>query len=708
MASLLLQIVFISNVYAKSYSTIVRKNINKEFDYKARNLQEYNGIQANRDCLRNYEMSTSVSNDITDKYTNKFVDSGTTFSAVPTEIFDVDYKNTNNTYLSKGLVVSAETTTKTDFYEKRYYTNPIPIDNLRVRFIVEIDDLKELFLIYQSDLTNDINNLYYYFDLNLKRVVFSQNNSGKIYNNDVFATKGTYEYLSIQADIFYSTCYFKIDCYNSSGYIVKSSTFNDDLTSYITDYDCIGVKTMYRITNQWDTFTILAEDSNYYYSLTDEYTYYPTKINDDLYDYSFEYATTSNNIHDFYLTDFSQDISIYKTSEYSSTTNFFNLHKMNTKYYQTFSSNSINIDGTNVLKDEFANQLNKSFSIKMQYRIYYENSTITFNFTNIYLKIRLFNILGGVSNQTYFYNYTLYNSSDDILYSQQFESLNFVPNLQFLHIQFKNNWLSLSFYLDHYIISDQIIINHNFVNFNCEDLLLQYSNIKRLDNEEMIQYTNNSYMYFNNESMAIPNEIEIISSFQIHYSSINIPKTIFPESLSYLYDEILYLQYSKITDMSITFNRSSEYSVLYIKSELSKQIEVFDFDELDKTIDYPYLDEQENGTISLQIESTQNITLNVNINYNIYVLYLDVKSGNLLTSLISDIMIPIILLATFIYAFSQSEHKILSVFGLFFALIVLYLLEYLSLLFLILSMLFAIVVMYFIIKKNKDEILYDK
>jgi len=667
----------IQKVEAKELG-IYQDNIqNNSFSYNVANIP-MNGSYANRLCTENYEYEVNTNLSKTVFYSDN------RFSAVVKQFLDVDFHDSKNKYYSKYLEITSLKTGSTFFQINYIALNSFTFEGCNQRVIIKPVDSSAIYFLIRFGSTEFLQFAFYF---NLRRLTVTNHTSTILNKVNFLPLKTSYEYIYIDINKVipvYPNHDLNIDIitYNSTGTIISTNTTQNRYNSYKDK-----IVTSARLWTGFDTINKKAYLIGYDFS-------YIVKKDESNQNFKYISGYLSTDLKKFYLT-----IVPYYVNEFDKTT------QSTTYYYATtivqnrlirYKTNaSIFTVDTNVFYQNYNDLFENSFSFLFELNT---NFSSNINLINIYF------------NHSYFQFYisNLFGAKS-ISLNGTLITFNQISNNSKVLFQFKNNIFTCSFTINYTIYSYEYYIPDVFWKIYFSGLQIVNSELKLLDNLQMIRFRNETFDVLT-DVFTIKNRCNLIGIYKEFISQITIPSN-YPNSVFNLENEEFFVYQANIVNMHFDCIRDSQNGLfsIYKTSDYSRSF----FNQtlgLTDEISYNFLSELDSGIIFIKVKfytaSTPQITLNITTFYSRFLLYSNdlVPGTNLLVNKAIQIMIPLLIFGLIIIGFkSNSDSKYFAFIGMYIALFTLYLMSYMSLLFLVFAFLIQTIGLYFIIKHERGE-----
>lgn len=640
-----------------------------------------NNSKANRICFENFEYPSNTD------FSSGSIYSDTGFTSIVKDFNDIDFDNTNNTYKSKYLEVTSTSAGLTYYDIFHRITTDLNFDSCRQRMIIKISDLSYY---YFNLYFSDSNSIYYTLNIATRALTVGYTGGGGIIlasDATFLPTSGSYQYLYIEYDKIYPltahTIKITIIAYNQNGAIILRNDESVVMENY-KDKKVVLALDQFGLSSSSKKFQIVGLDYNF---ISDRNLKYQNAFINPYY--------LAYDLKQFYVTEvpyYNPNLKFSGTSKwYYATTIFQN------RYLRYLTNTSVN-SGSDIttLTDDFNEICANSFSMKFELSV---NGSTT----------KLFALIFNHSVASF-----SYSSSSGLLY---INGSFFVYNLPiddhiFVHAQFKNNILSLSFYVNKTFYQRTYYVNDVFESLSIQYFRVVNAEIKPLTTESTMNYQNSSLL--NNifqDTIHFRNRISVISIYKTFNSLIVIPD----RTVESLYDNngrLFTAIYSSIIKMHFYFRRDSENGIFSITADNEYILSVFDMEgsvTSGKTYELTdnLLSGKTTGNLYLKsvfyTSSSKQVTVNVTIDYSLYVVYSDeIPENNLFINKALEIMIPFLIIGLIVVGFkSNSDSKYMGFVGLYVGIFVFYLMDYMSLLFMILCFIFETIGLYLIVKHEK-------
>lgn len=646
------------------------------------NMPLTNNSYANRIAFENFEYETNTNFTLGKRYYNAG------FSSVIKDFNDIDVTRTNYTYKSKYMEVK-NLNSGLSYYEISHnLINNYDFGEMRLRTILKPNDISAFYIYFITDSS------YYelYLDFTNRQLKIYQGSTLLLTKYAFIPIDNTYDYIYLNIEpILGSTNYdnwIQNICYNQSGQIISQNlTQSFDITD-INFWKIKNVQFQYKFTAINQKCYLIANDFSF---ISDRNELYQKAIHN--------YFYQSDDIFNFYLTYvpfYNKDVFRTNTANkwYYATTNYLNR-------YLRYKTNATEVTTTNLLTDFYNSLLEDSFSIKMELgtNSSFGINILTFEFDNIQYYFEITKVfLGGVWIQYVVFNETI------IPYSGSYD------DRVILHAQFKNNLFSIALFMNNSIFAFEKNINAKFQNITKTSFTILNSEIKPLPLESIIKYQNSSNIDIYLDVFTWRSRVRPISMYSEFFSQITINENSITQ-VKDLNDNIYNIKFSGIIGMRFECERSSENGYFHMYYDLSYIRALFQQTyNLTYEFDHNFLFGLDGGIIYLNAQffsSTQpQVTITIKTYYTRVMVFSDlaIPTGNLLMDKALDIMIPLLILGVIVIGFkSNSNSKYLAFVGMYIGLFTLYLMEYMSLLFLVLAFIIQTIGLYFIIKHEKSE-----
>lgn len=686
----------IQNAVASEWSTYITKETNLEFTFTNTTV-DYTDYNANHVATHNWEFPNGTV--ITDLYPNRFERPWSVATVVDCE--DKGYYLDTTMYQSKKLEVVKDNPTVGSFaiYHQNF-TEPVALKKIKRSCMIEHDaghNLDYVFFFF----TNDTSDSAIYTRLTVNSKIVDLYVYGVLVETSgvLLPAENTYTYLILSCYYYNGYLLYSYYCMNASFGFVDAGSYNFDISDYL-DTMIYSVRNEYLNYNADGTkFWIYYEDYNYNFRLDRNETI-PISESDYLFVQDRSY----------YLTEYENNIALFNQSSgcesfdgYAECIHYYDTlgnWSRPTRRYVNVNSQSLHIiNNSDIFTTVFNNNSKTDFSMKFSIEVEQNASILYLMFTNYYIQCYTSKVLNYsyFRFRIYYYNNSIYKQYD--FYSDTQNSLSNI-----IYLQYQNDILTISVSVSNRIYTYLIpnLIDFQFASALNYRILL--SECKTILNEH-VNFKNGTFSILN-DFIAFNNLTFMLESINYYTEIIEIDPISVVDSII-VNDETLYLSSVEILTMYITATRNYNTVNFNMNSENQIGLEyLFDSESYVYTSQTSILNGQNGGNFSISCSIIENtIELSLEIKSIFLISYLSsLISDNYLTLLITDIMIPIILIGVFTYAFSQSEHRVMSAFGLYVSLAILYLIGYLDVLFLMLSVILATIILYFIIKRERSEI----
>lgn len=680
-----MMILSITNVNARDILLYKENSIAQRFSYDIHD-DNINNSRAARIAVENFQYN--ITDDFNDN--QRYADSE--FDLSIDEFDDRDFYTSNNTYQSKKLNLTTIEANTNVYNITTQLLNEFSLSSSKSRIIIEIKNLNSFQFRY--DFTDDIiTNFIVYFDIFTRELVISSNLVTYSFINFIPVNE-SYEFLYLEIHqslilVDYNIIVSSV-AYNSTGMIIASNSTTQEFADYANvKFDKFALIFIINGINQ--NFSIVAYDNNFVNSRFSSTQYAIYNINYLAYDLKRFYLLEQPNIMQNINLTSSNTINAYATTL---TAGRYLRYLTNTSYISSKS---------NIFVENYTDfMFNASFLMRNNA----ENDIfVVLNFSNQDIRINIYYYPD--STYPYFY-FAIEGYHDDINFD--FEE-NIFDYSAYLNVQFRDSLLIISLLVNEIVYSYQFYHNDEFINMNIQKAMITNAFVKSIENERVITFENEIFEQISTNKLTFLERIEIEIFYKTFYNEISIKAF----ELSSIFDNEgteFALQKQKIDRMTITSYRSSAIGHFTITSDFQIILSLFNNNSAVAGIrDRNLLENVGSGKLYVSAEFTQSSDELFYLEVRIYTVHLllysdEILENNRLFSKIVELLVPFAILFGLILGFkSDTNSKYIAFIAIYIAIFIFYLVEYISLLFMIMAFVFQSIALYIIIKHEKrDEI----
>jgi hypothetical protein len=658
-------------VNAKKINTIQNTSYQSNFQYDI-TLPTVNNSNANRIAVENFEYDSNTNLSNTIRYSKWGYES----QMLVKDFVDIDFYRTNNSYFSKYCEITSKCGGLTYVFDSSL-NSLRRLGGLSFSAISKpIDDIAQYFMFY-----NDTSYFYYRLDY-LSGKLFVQSSLNAIYTENNFVPAiDTFDYIYVTCNPLYVflnyTVQFEIICYNQSGVVVYEDSVLFDLESY-TEFKFSTFSYLVEFVNLGvgNISNLIAIDNNFISDRRSEYSAYNWNLHSGIMSFYLTKIPYYSEFYDYTSSDYRYATTIYE--------NRYLRYLTNASYcdFKIFSNNL----------------LNKSFSIKTELSLnnQIEGFQLSYNFKD-------FAIVVDIAYGTiYLYKLRL---SDYTITRQKYYYYSQFDNNSIFHAQYKNKLFTFTFQSNFSVISEQFFMYNDFLNLSIRGYLLNFE-YKTLSTDTLFVYSNLTKTEITTDLLTFRDKISAIFSLYQFDNIIVIPPS---EIKTIEVNDIEYQIFSQsIINIDISSERSYTDGHFTITNDFEYSWVLFNNNELNYSFNCEILRGKSDGNIFLHadfyLSTNSDIHLKIVLNVNRFLIFTDhIPVNNLWIIKSIEFLIPLLVFTIIIIGFkSNSDSKFLPIIGMFVGIFTLYLMNYMSLLFMILCFVFLSIGVYIIVKKESS------